>query len=171
MNKKPIISIKFEHKNALRVIEKQLQLLNYPKKLIRILERYIHAVTMQMFRGQRPDTGGRRDVKWPKLADSTITQKILMHRNGTLSGGATPSRPMVRTGRLRDSLKILNRTKNGFIYGTRILSKNGFSYPGYHNVNKFPWLFINNKDIAQFAKIVRDYLRNNLKTVNGYVQK
>lgn len=152
------------------MIGAMLRKLDNPKRLIRQIERYVHAATRQMFRGRRPDTNGRRGVKWKKLEPATIDEKIRLKKAGKL-GTTSPRRPMVRSGRLRDSLRVLERSAKGFIYGTRIKSKKGFSYGGYHNANNFPWLFLTKQDVAQMAKMTKDFLQGKLKLARRYLKR
>ena len=82
-------------------------------------------------------------------------------------GGAIASdRPLVLTGALRDSLKVINRSARGFVYGTNLKGKGGFPYPGIHQVgsakNNLParrWLFLTNGDLQQMVKMTIDHIR------------
>jgi len=165
------IDINLDTRHVEKELEKLLNKVERPKKLVNIFSRYINAVTMQMFRGRRPDVGGRRGVKWPRLAKSTVEQKKLLKRKGKLTGGAAPRRPMVTTGAFRDSLKVLEKSDKGLVYGTRIKSKKGFNYPAFHNAGKFPSIFLNKKDLAQGVKMTVDFLSDKLKPFKNYVKK
>lgn len=162
------ISIEFETKEVESMIKGLLKKVHNPEKLMRTFKRWIHVQTMLML-GEgmpRPDKGMVRGVKWPKLKESTVKQKKALVKRGK---AIVAERPMVRTGDFRDSLKVLESNKKGFVYGTRI-KKNGFAYPGHHNKGNFPWLFLNKQDYAQMAKATTDYLKGKLKGYKSYTK-
>jgi len=165
------ISIHYESKEVQKNITDLLKKVERPKKLVASVARYINSVTKQMFSGRRPDVGGRRGVKWPKLKQSTINRKKQLKRKGKLTGGASPSRPMVASGDLRDSLRVLDIKEKGLKYGTLQKSKKGFPYPGYHNIGRFPFLFLNKTDNAQIIKMTLDYLEGKLESFKKYVKR
>ena len=149
------MSIHLETREVNEMINKLLNKVERPKPLLKKVQRFIHYLTMKMFRGVRPDTRGVRGVKWPKLAKSTIKAK----KAKVASGKAIAShRPMVETGYLRDSIKVLGQTDKGFLYGSRAKSKGGFSYGGHHNKGRFPWLFLRKDDFLQIQQMTVDYL-------------
>jgi len=169
------ITITFEKKEAERLINKLLKRVKNPRKLVKTWKKYVAAVTFQMFKGRRPDTSPRRGVKWPKLAKSTLKQKAALRKRGK---AIEIQRPLVRTGDMRDSLKVLKETNKGFVYGTRIKSRKGFSYAGVHNVGgkmgrppMRKWLFLSDHDWRQIVKMAIDYLNGNLKAHRSYVSK
>jgi len=161
------ISMSFDTKQADKMLSDLLNKVQRPAKLMERVQGYVDAVTLKMFTGRRPDTSGVRGQKWPKLKLSTIKQKRALVKRGLAE---VADRPMVRTGRTRDSLKVLEKSQKGFVYGTRQKSEKGFSYPGYHNKNKFPFLFFREKDYAQMTKMVVDYLEGALKSASNYVR-
>jgi len=160
------LNIEFETKEVESMIKQLLRKVENPKKLMSTLERWIHAQTMKMFRGRRPDKASIRGVKWPALQPSTVKQKKALVKRGK---AIVADRPMVRTGKLRDSLKVLEKNNKGFVYGTRI-KKKGFAYPGHWNAEKFPWLFLRKQDYAQMAKATTDYLKDRLKNYKHYTK-
>jgi len=161
------LSMQLESKEVESLIKTLLDRVERPKKLLDKVEKYVKAVTMQMLKGSRPDTKGRRGIKWPKLKKSTVKQKKALVASGN---AIVAARPMVRTGKMRDSIKTLSRSAKGFLFGTRIKSKD-FAYPGFHNKGRFPWLFLTQKDYAQISKMVTDHLKGELKRHTHYVRK
>ena len=161
-------SIQFETRETERMIKELLKKVNNPKKLMITLQRWLHSRTMKMFRGRRPDTKGVRGVKWPKLKPATVkTKKALVKRGKAI----VAHRPMVRTGRLRDSLKVLKSNKKGFEYGTKVKSKrDDFPYPGHWNKGKFPWLFLKKQDYIQMTQATTDFLKGKLKSFKAYTK-
>ncbi len=149
------------------MIDKLLAKVKKPKKLLKNIQRWIHSLTMKMFRGRRPDTTGVRGVKWSKLAPSTIKAKKAKVRRGK---AITAHRPMVETGKTRDSLKVLGESGSGFEYGTRRKSKKGFAFPGHHNKGKFPFLFISKKEYIQIERMVVDYLKDKMGNFKSYTR-
>lgn len=167
------VTITFEKREAEAMIQRMLSRVQHPKKMVTTWERYVAAVTNQMFHGRRPDTSAVREVKWPKLARSTIEQKAALRKRGL---AIEIQRPLVRTGEMRDSLKVLKETEKGFVYGTRVRSKKGFPYPGLHNVGggnvpQRKWLFLNNTDWRQIVQIAIDFLKDELKSFSSYTKK
>lgn len=155
------ITISFEDKEVERMIVKLLRKVKNPAKLMKQVERYVHAVTMKMFRGLRPDTRGKRGQTWEKLKPETIKQKAALKKRGL---AIEIHRPLVRTGAARDSLKVLESRKKGFTYGTKIKSKSGFPYMGVHQAGdaKNPQrksIFLNNHNLRQIIKMTVDYLK------------
>ena len=75
-------------------------------------------------------------------------------------------RPLVRTGKLRDSLAVSGAVKiypRGLVYGTTLRSRKGFPYPGFHQVgdNRVParpWLFITRRELFEIAVETRRFL-------------
>ena len=106
------------------LISKLIKRMEDPSPFIKEVIRYVKAVTMQMFHGARPDNTEVRGVTWPKLMKSTVKAK---------RATGTYRRPLVGTGAMRDSVKVLYQTKSGFVYGTTLRSKGGFPYPAAHN--------------------------------------
>jgi phage gpG-like protein len=157
-------SIEFDTREVEKMTTELLRKVQHPQKLLRLLERVVNAVTKKMFRGRRPDNAVVRGVKWQKLKTSTIKSK----RARKKSGKTIAIRPMVDSGELRDSLKILSHGKTGFIYGTRKKSKRGFDYPA-HQAKRFPWLFLTKKDFLQFERATIDFLNDSLKNYKTYV--
>jgi len=162
------ISITAETKEVEAMIFRLAKKVENPATAMKTVQRWIKAQTMKMFRGRRPDTSGVRGVKWPKLAPSTIKQKKALVARGK---ALVAHRPMVRTGDLRDSIKVLEKTKTGFLFGSRKKSKKGFPYPGHHNASKFPWLFLTKQDYVQVSRIFTDYLKDQLKNFKNYTTK
>jgi len=158
------MSIEFETKEVEQMISVLLKKVNRPKQLLKTLERVVNAATKKMFRGRRPDNSMVRGVKWPKLKDSTIKQKKAKIKRGK----AIATRPMVETGETRDSLKVLERTNSGFVYGTLVKSKKGFQYPA-HQSKRFPFLFLRKQDYLQFERATVDFLKDQLRNFKTYV--
>lgn len=155
------ITIDFDNKDVERLLNKYLRNLRNSSALITRMGRYVHAMTMKMFRGRRPDTVGVRGQKWPKLAKSTLKSKLAAQKRGA---AITSKRPLVYSGELRDSLKVLRKTKNGFEYGTNVKSRKGFPYPGIHqtggkNLPQRKFLFLTRKDLQQMVKMTIDHIR------------
>lgn len=159
------LDVSLETKEVEKLISILLHRVENPGVLMKTLQRWIKAQTMKMFRGRRPDTTVIRGVKWPKLAKSTLKQK----KNAVSKGKAiVAARPMILTGTTRDSLKILKTAKRGFLFGTRVKSNKGFPYPGHHNSNKFPFIFLNKNDFAQMTRATVDYLNGKIKNFKHY---
>lgn len=155
-------SIHFETKEVNRMINTLLNRVERPRVLLKNVQRWIKYLTMKMFRGRRPDTGGVRGVRWPKLKKSTIAFK-------KSQGARQPNRPMVYTGKLRDSLKVLQENEKGFVFGTRIKSERGFPYGGFHNKNRFPFLFLRREDFLQIQQMTIDYLNGEMTKAKKYL--
>ena len=165
------LSLSIETKEVTDMINGLLNKLENPRPLLKKIQAMIHALTGMMFKGRRADKTAVRGVKWPKLAKSTINRKKQMARKGKLHGGATPSRAMIEQGTLRDKRKVLEEKRNGFIYGSPTKSKKGFSYPGFHNAGRFPWLFLRNPvDYVQLGIMTKDYIDGFIKNTNSYVK-
>ncbi len=147
------------------MIDSLLAKVKKPKKLLKNIQRWIHALTMKMFRGKRPDNAPVRGVKWPHLAPSTMKAKKAKVRRGK---AIVAARPMVESGRTRDTLKVLGESGSGFEYGTRQKSKKGFAYPGYHNKGKFPFIFISRREYIQIERMVVDYLKDKMSNFKSY---
>jgi hypothetical protein len=131
-----------------------------PGPLLKQVERYINVVTLGMFfKTPRPDTGGRRGILWPKLKWSTIARKRQLVKQGK---AISADRPLVETGKMRDSIRVLSRSSNGFVYGTDVKSKDGFNYPGFHNESR-PWLFLTNDDFQVIGQMAADHISGTLK--------
>ena len=161
------LSIRVETKEVERMITKLWRKVDNPAPLLRTSMSWIKALTMMMFRGRRPDTSGVRGVKWPKLKKSTIKAKKAKVARGK---AVVAARPMVETGRLRDSIKVIQKSKRGFLFGSTV-NENGFAYPAYHNANRFPWLFLRREDYAQLTRMTVDYLDGKLKRFKSYVRR
>ncbi len=163
-----MITIDLETKEVQTMLNKLLRKVENPKKLMRNVQRWLHYLTMKMFRGRRPDTTGVRGVKWPKLARSTVKSKKAKVKRGR---SIVAARPMVDSGELRDSLKVLEEDRfGGFVYGSRKKSKEGFSYGGHHNAGKFPWLFIKRREYTQIQSMVVDYLEDKMRNFKTYAK-
>lgn len=154
------LTVQFETKEVEKLIQGLLDKVQRPKPLLKQISRYIHAMTMKMFRGRRPDNFAVREIHWPHLKESTIKAKKAKIKRGV----SIATRPMVDTGAGRDSIGILKEEPKGFLYGTNIKSNKGFPYMGFHNVGRFPWLFLTKKDYAQIQKMTIDFLKGVLKT-------
>jgi hypothetical protein len=151
-------SVQVETKEVEKLIQGLLNKVQRPKPLLKEVHRYIHAMTMKMFRGPRPDNNTVREITWPHLQPSTIKAKRAKMKRGK----SIAERPMVDTGAGRDSIRMLQESEKGFLYGTNIKSKRGFSYMGFHNIGRFPWLFLSKKDYAQIQKMTVDFLKGAL---------
>lgn len=167
------ITITFEDKEVESMIIKLLKKVKNPKALMRQVERYVHAVIMQMFHGTRADTHGKRGQIWEKLKPDTIKQKAALKKRGL---AIEIHRPLVRTGEARDSLKVLESHNKGFTYGTNVRSKGGFPYMGVHQVGdaKIPQrksIFLNNHDLRQIIQMTVDYLKGLEVKYKSYVKK
>ena len=166
-------TISFEDEQVERLIIRLLRKVKSPKKLMDQVKRYVHAVTMQMYRGERPDTKAKRGQTWAKLKPETIRQKAALKRRGK---AIEIHRPLVRTGKARDSLKVLQDNPKGFIYGTKIRSNKGFPYMGVHQKgdSKNPQrksIFLNRHDLRQVVKMTIDYLKDKEFGFKKYVKK
>lgn len=162
------LSVHVESKEVQRMLNGLLNRVQRPRPLMRQLERYVNAVTMKMFTGPRADRNVVRGVRWPELKDSTWRGK----RTAMRSSGMTTDRPLVRTGRMRDSLKVLQRSDKGFIYGTRIRGAKGYPYPQVHNVGggdvpARPWLFLTRDDFRNITTMTVAYLKGKLLLISG----
>ncbi len=166
--------IKMDTREFDRQIKELMTKVKRPAKLMTMLRRYTNAMTMRMFRSRpRADTSVVRGVKWAKLKKSTKKQKKALKKDGK---SLQIFRPLVRTGSLRDSLKILEKKSKGFKYGTRIKNKKGFHYPGVHQngrgkVPKREFLFYTEKDFKQMVRITVDYLEDDLKGIKHYTRR
>ena len=155
------ITIKFEDAEIESLVKRLLRRVKNPMKLMKGVKRYVPAVTMQMFRGTRPDTRGKRGQTWAKLKPATIRQKAALRKRGL---AIEIHRPLVRTGKARDSLKVLEDHPKGFVYGTKVKSKDGFPYMGVHQkgAGKIPQrksIFLNEHNLRQIIKMTVDYLK------------
>ena len=164
---KDTFEIIMETKEVEGMLKRLLSRVENPRRLIETLKKWVHSQTMLMFRGRRPDNSIVRGVKWPKLKPETVKHKKALVKRGK---AIVADRPMVRTGRMRDSLKVLSSDGKGFVYGTNTKSKKGFPYPGHWNTKKFPWLFLTKKDYAQLTKATIDYLNGHLKSFKTYIR-
>jgi len=167
------ITIKFEDAEVESMIIKLLRRVKSPKKLMLEVQKYVHAVTMQMFSGGRADTRSKRGQVWEKLKPETLKQKAALKKRGL---AIEIHRPLVRTGAARDSLKVLSSQAKGFTYGTEIKSKTGFPYMGVHQKGdaKNPQrksIFLNNLDLRQVVKMAVDYLKGIEIKYKGYLKK
>lgn len=161
------ISIEIETKEVEAMLTRLLKKVERPAVLLKNIERLVHALTMKMFRGRRPDTAPVRGVKWPKLKESTLKAKRAKVKRGK---SIVAARPMVDTGKTRDTLKVLNRDSKGFTYGTRTKSNRGYPYPGHWNKSKFPFLFFTKTDFAQLSRMTVDYLDGVMKSFKNYMR-
>ncbi len=150
-----------------QMVQGLLNKVERPKPLLKLMQRWMLAVTMKMFRGRRPDTAPVRGVKWPKLKESTIKAKKARVKRGK---SVVAARPMVDTAKLRDSIKVLEEGRKGFLFGSRVRSDKNFPYPAHHNAGKFPWLFLTKKDFDQITKMTVDFLKDNLKSSRFYTK-
>jgi len=165
------LSIQVDSREVDRMLGKLLNKVECPRPLMAQIEKLVHARTMQMFRGPRPDRVAKRGVKWPPLAESTIWAKRAAAKRGAI-GKSGINRPLVGTGGMRDSLKTLRRAEKGFEYGTKRKSPEGFPYPAIHNVgdSKIPqrqWLFLTREDLAQMVSMAVDYLNGKMVRFRG----
>lgn len=158
------IEADFDRVNA--VLAKALKELHEPKPLMNKLKQYVKMVTMKMFVGRRPDNTTVREVTWPPLAESTLwAKRAARKRPGSVV--IESDRPLVRTGKMRDSIRVLAENKTGFLFGSDVRSQKGYPYPGVHNVggkNGRPpqrkWLFLTRNDFAQMLVMTRDWIKN-----------
>ncbi|MBU2177662.1 MAG: hypothetical protein KJ556_21430 [Gammaproteobacteria bacterium] len=166
------IDVQFDDKDIYRLVNTLLKRIDNPQPLLKTVGRFIRKQTTKMFRGRRPDTGGVRGEKWPKLAESTIMQKAALKKRGK---AIEIHRPLVRTGALRTSLaasSALKIMRKGLEYGTDVKSKKGFSYPGFHQVgdSRVParrWLFLNKEELNQIAHSTKQFLEGKLVELTG----
>jgi len=161
------LTITVEQKDVDRMLNRLIKKLDNPKPLLKELSRYVRALTMKMFVGRRPDNTMVRGVKWDRLKDSTLKQKRALVKRGK---AVASDRPLVRTGKMRGSLKsdsAIKMQKNGFTYGTDVRSEKGFPYPGLHNkgdgkIPKRKWLFLTMDELNQMAHATKQYLDGTL---------
>jgi phage gpG-like protein len=163
------LRIKFEDSDVEKMLNNMLTKVKDSKPIIDTCSRYVNAVTKQMFIGKRPDNIAVRGVKWEPLSPKTIEQKKKVNARNA-------KRPLVRTGDMRDSLKVITKGKQGFTYGTNKKSPKGFNYPGFHQVGnaKVParlWLFLTREDLGNMIQIALDHIRGLLKNYNNYTGK
>ena len=162
------LSIELETKEVEAMLTGLLRKVEKPKPLMKNIQRLVRALTMKMFRGRRPDTAAVRGVKWPKLKPETIKAKRAKVKRGK---SLVAARPMVDTGRTRDSLKVLSEFPDGgFVYGTRTKTRKGFSYPGFHNKGRFPFIFLRKEDFDQITSMTVDYLEGVMKNFKNYMR-
>lgn len=169
------MTFSFEDEEVRKMLNGYVKRVRNPKPLLKTLEKYVHAVTMKMFRSGSPraDHSAVRGVKWPRLAESTINQKAALMKRGL---AVEISRPLVRTGKMRGSIKVLKEfdteSRAGFEYGTDMRSKKGYPFPAAHNVgmgNRPPkrwWLFLTGQDLRQMVKSTIDHVQGQLKATN-----
>lgn len=160
------IDVVFETKEVEKMIEQQLSQVKKPRELILAISKWIDYMTKKFFFGRRPDNVSVRGVRWPKLKQSTIDNKKNLVKRGK---AIVAERPMVSTGAFRDSIKVLEKNKKGFLFGTRKKSK-GFNYPGYHNSTKFPWLFISKKEYDIISEMTVDFIKKQLRNFRFYAR-
>lgn len=160
------LSVEIETKEVEAMLHRLLVKVEKPKELMKNLQRLVHALTMKMFRGKRPDTAPVRGVKWPKLKESTLKAKRAKVKRGK---SLVAARPMVDTGKTRDTLKVLEDKGDGFVYGTRTKSNKGFAYPGFHNKGRFPFLFLTKQDFAQIQSMTVDFLEDKMQNFKKYM--
>jgi len=173
------VNITMDDREVQRMLGRLLNKIERPAPLMKQIQRYVNAVTMKMFRGKRPDNSEVRGVKWGKLSPMTIKNKKAAGKRGVIAAGASPNRPLVRTGKMRDSLRVLESSSNGFVYGTKIKSKKGFPYPAAHNVGgkktgrppARPWLFLSRDDFRQIVSMTVDFLEGVKHGHKSYVKK
>jgi len=132
-----------------------------PKPLLRKVEKYVGAVTKQMFAGRRPDIREQRGQLWERLSPNTIKQKAALRARGA---AIAIHRPLVRTGKARDSLRVLRRSERGFVYGTDVRNEKGFPYMTAHQTGTptIPQrlsIFLTKHDLRQIVKMTIDHLR------------
>ena len=161
------LHVEIDSKEVEEMLNMFMSKVKNPKPLMKVVRRYVNAVTMKMFHGPRPDTGGVRGVKWPKLAESTRWAKAAARKRGA---AIETNRPLVRTGEMRDSIKVLREdAQGGFVYGTNVRSKKGFLYPGIHNTGGNPnppqrkWLFLTGLDLRQLTQFAIDHVLGKIK--------
>ena len=163
------LSIDIETKEVEVMLSRLLKKVEKPKELMKTLERVVMALTKNMFTATpRPDTKGRRSVKWPKLKQSTINAKKARVKGGK---SLVAARPMVDTGALRDSIKVLDRNNKGFVIGTKEKSDKNFNYPGFHNKGRFPMFFLSKQDFTMFQQATVDFLNGVLKNFKSYMKE
>jgi phage gpG-like protein len=153
-----MLSVEIENKEVLDYLNNILGKLKHPKKLMVQVSTYIDTEVRSMFKNgsARPDRTTVRGVKWMPLKEKTIEQRKILYRKNK---SVNVSRPLVRTGALRNSLRILKWSSNfeGFIYGTDVKSKKGFTYGLYHNTIR-PFLFVNKKDGVHILELIKKWL-------------
>ena len=156
------LQFKIDSKEVEKMLNMFMSKVKNPKPLMKVVQRYVKAVTMKMFSGPRPDTSEVRGVKWPELADKTRWAKAAAKKRGK---AIEITRPLVRTGAMRDSIKVLREDEQGgFVYGTTVRSKKGFLYPGIHNTGGNPnppqrkWLFLTGLDLRQLTRFAIDHV-------------
>lgn len=156
------ITIEFKDEEVQKLLNKLIKRLSKPQKLIRQMERYVHAITLKMFHGRRADTMGVRGVNWEKLTPSTKKQKAALAKRGM---AVEINRPLVRTGKMRDSIGVIKKGLKGFVYGTEVRSNSGFPYPGAHqagggNLPQRKFIFLNRNDLRQLVRMSIDFIKN-----------
>ena len=156
MTKNSAVSI--DTRNVTKMLVGLLVKMENPSPFVNDVLRYVKAVTMMMFR-KRPDNAPVRGVSWPKLAKTTLRQKITLEQ---------ARRPLIATGAMRESIRVLYKIKTGFVYGSLLRSADGFSFPAAHNVGgstpgrppKREWLFLNKEDYGQMLSMAIQYLKD-----------
>ena len=160
MSTAPAFVVSVDDRDVKRLLDGFVSRVNNPRPLLLLLQRYIKMQTMKMFRGPRPDTSAVRGVMWPKLAESTRWGKAAARKRGA---AIEIQRPLVRTGAMRDSIRVISESPNGFTFGTDLTSSKGFPFPGAHNAGtgNLPqrrWLFLNRDEIQQMVRLTLEYV-------------
>lgn len=165
------LDITVDDREVLQAIERKIRLLKNPQPLLKEIGRYSRAITMMVMRDRRPDRGVVREQTWPSLAESTVKAKRAAYKRGA---AVEPERPMVFSGKLRESLANDSSIKvsgTGMSYGTDVRSKKGFPYPGLHQVGdkRIParrWLYWTANELRQIMQMAVDYIDEALKKVS-----
>lgn len=169
-------NVTIEDREVHRMINGLIRKINNPKPLLINIGRYTRALTQKMLNDNqpRPDNISVRGKKWRKLAQSTIWEKRRLYRKGK---SVALDRPLVRTGRLRDSLnseRAIQIKGKGLIYGTNVRSRKGFYYPGFHQVGgrtrhgrvpARPFLFLQRSELHEIANMTRNYILDRMSRI------
>ena len=168
------ITVEFKDAEVQKLLNKLIKRIDKPGKLLKQIEKYVHAVTRLMLTSgkPRPDTKAVRGVKWAKLKPATIAQKAALKKSGK---AIEIHRPLVRTGKMRAGLKVQKRSQQGFTYGTKVRSKSGFPYPGAHqaggrNLPQRKFVFLTRKDLRQMIYMAVNYLKGREVNFNKYLK-
>jgi len=159
------IQVIADTKEVTRMVSRLIRRMENPTAYVANVIRYVKAVTNLMFR-KRPDNAPVRGESWPKLSESTLKRKISLGQ---------PRRPLIATSTMFESIKVLYKSKFGFIFGTKLVSKDGFPYPAVHNVGgsipgrppRRTWLFLTKRDYAQLLQMAIAYLEDRKVDVRG----
>lgn len=159
-----VFSANVEDKGVQKMISEMLNRLENPRPLLGTVGKYTQEQTQKMFVRTRPDNTIVRGKRWKKLKTATIFRKRQLRAQGK---AVKSDRPLVRTGKLRNSLlskRAFKFVNKGLIYGTQARNDKVFLYPAVHQAGsrsaKIParkYLFLTRMELLQIAEITKNY--------------